>query len=232
MASYWDRVLDGRVTRRRAIAATGVSAAAAAFLAACGGGDDEGDGGSSGPQDTSGLITKIEDATKGAKQGGTMKWVQASEPLHFDGQAQGQAQLNIYNGMAYESLVRNKPGIGEPTKWTEVLPNLAESWEFSPDKTTITFKLRQGVKWQNVPPVSGRLFDSSDVIASVKRYVGHSTPNNKAANYNSANPNAPIMSVEAPDAYTIVYKLKEPTSYIMQRIANMITGELGSIYPK
>jgi ABC-type transport system substrate-binding protein len=30
----------------------------------------------------------------------------------------------------------------------------------------------------------------------------------------------------------VVFKLKEPASYIMQRFANMITGELGSIYPK
>jgi ABC-type transport system substrate-binding protein len=214
------------------MAATGASAAAAAFLAACGGGDDDGGGGSSGPEDTSGLVSKIEDTAKQAKRGGTMKWTQASEPLHFDGQAQGQAQLNIYNGMAYDSLVRNKPGVGESTRFNETLPNLAESWEFSPDKTTITFKLRKDVKWQNIPPVSGRPFDSADVIQSVKRYVGHSTPNNKAANFNSANPNAPIISVEAPDAYTVTYKLKEPTSFIMQRIANMITGEIGAVYPK
>ena len=231
MASYWDKVLDNRLTRRRAIAATGMTAAAAAFLAACGG-DDDGAGGGSGPADTSGLVTKIEDTLKGAKPGGTMKWTQASEPLHFDGQAQGQAQLNIYNAMAYEGLVRNKPGIGQASQNNEVLPNLAESWEYSPDKTTLTFKLRRGVKWQNIAPVSGRAFDSSDVIASAKRYVGHSTPNNKAANWNSANPNAALLSVEAPDAYTVVYKLKEPTSFIMQRFASMITGELGSIYPK
>ncbi len=230
MVSYWDKVLDNRITRRRALAATGMTAASAAFLAACGGSDDG--GGDSGPADSSGLLAKIEDTSKSAKRGGTMKWTQASEPLHFDGQAQGQAQLNIYNGMVYESLIRNKPGVGEPTKYNEVLPNLAESWEFSPDKTTITFKLRQGVKWQNVAPVSGRAFDSSDVLASVKRYTGHATPNNKTANFNSANPNAPIMSVEAPDAFTVVYKLKEPTSFIMQRLANMITGEAGSIYPK
>jgi peptide/nickel transport system substrate-binding protein len=229
--NYWARTLQGRVSRRRAMVITGAGAAAAAFLAACGGGNN---GSSSNGAKTTGsdLLAKIEDTTKDAKRGGNMKWTQASEPLHFDGQAQGQAQLNIYNGMVYESLVRNKPGIAEPTKWNEVLPNLAESWEVSPDKTQITFKLRQGVKWQNVPPVSGRAFDSSDVVESFNRYVGHPTPNNKAANVNSVNPTAPIMSVTAPDARTIVYKLKEPTSFIMQRIGNMITGEIGAIYPK
>jgi peptide/nickel transport system substrate-binding protein len=160
-----------------------------------------------------------------------MRWTQASEPLHFDGMAQGQAQLNIYNGMVYDSLVRNKPGITQPTTNTEVLPSLAESWEISPDKTSITFKLRQGVKWQAVAPVNGRAFEADDVVATSKRYVGLPN-NNRAANYNSINPSAPILSVTAPDAKTVVYKLKEPASYIMQRIANMITGELGSIYPK
>jgi peptide/nickel transport system substrate-binding protein len=210
--------------------ATSGAAAAAAFLAACGGGKNDSGGGAA-TGDKAGLLAKIEDTTKDVKRGGTMKWTQASDPLHFDGMAQGQQQLNIYNGMVYESLVRNKPGIGQPTTWTEVLPNLAESWEVSPDKTQITFKLRLGVKWQNIAPVSGRAFDSSDVVATSVRYAGIPN-NNRGANYNSVNPAAPIISVTAPDAKTVVYKLKEPSSYIMQRIANMITGELGSIYPK
>jgi len=231
--SYWSRVLDRRVGRRRAMAVTAGAAGAAAFLAACGSDDDGGSGtggGSSGPSDTSGMLSKIEDTSKSAKRGGVMKWVQGNEPLHFDGQSQGQVQLNIYNGLAYESLVRNKPGEGMPSSYNEVLPNLAESWEFSPDKTTITFKLRKGVKWQNVAPVSGRAFDSSDVVASLNRYAAGT--GNVAANMNAKNPTAPIVSWEAPDANTVVYKLKEPTSFIMQRLSNMITGEVGAIYPK
>lgn len=43
--SYWTKVLNRRVGRRRALAMTGGSAAAAAFLAACGS-DDDGGGGS------------------------------------------------------------------------------------------------------------------------------------------------------------------------------------------
>ena len=233
--NYWSHFTQGRVSRRRALTATGSAAAAAAFLAACGGGDGGDSGASSGGASEttgSGLLAKIEDTSKNVKRGGVMKWTQASEPLHFDGQAQGQAQLNIYNGMVYESLVRNKPGIGEATKWNEVLPNLAESWELNPDKTQITFKLRQGVKWQNIAPVNGRAFEASDVVESYKRYEGHPTPNNSTANFNSKNPGAPIMSITAPDSKTIVVKLKEPSSYILQRFAVMITGELGQIYPK
>jgi len=227
MAGYWERVLARRTSRRRAIAAAGAAGAGAAILAACGGGDET----SSGPKDTSGLVSEIVDTSKSAKQGGQLKWYQTSEPNHFDGQAQGQAQLNVYNGLAYGSLVQNKPGYKEPSSNTEVVGDLAESWEVSPDKLTVTFKLRQNVKWHNKPPVNGRAFDSEDVVKNWERYVSLPS-NNRAANANSFNPNAPIVSVTAPDKSTVQYKLNKPTSFFFQRLATMITGEAGSQYPK
>jgi hypothetical protein len=126
MSSYWTQVLDKRVSRRRALAATGATSAAAAFLAACGGGGEDGE---SGAADTSGLISQLEDTSKTAKQGGVFKWYNPSEPNHFDGIAQGQAQLNVFNGMAYSSLVHNKMGHLEPSSFTEVNPEMATSWE-------------------------------------------------------------------------------------------------------
>jgi peptide/nickel transport system substrate-binding protein len=210
----------------------GGAAAAAAFLAACGGGDDTETGGDASSRDTSGLLSKIVDSSKQAKSGGRYVYPARREPLHFDGKAQGQVQLNVFNGLAYEALVRNKPGIGEPSTWSEVEPQLAESWEVSGDKLTLTFKLRQGVKWHNRPPINGRAFEAEDVVVTWRNYENASTPNNKAANSNKVNPAAPIVSMEAPDARTVVVKLKAPASYIMQRFASMITGELGSIYPK
>jgi len=233
--SYWSKVLQRRIDRRRAIVGTASVGGAAAFLAACGSDDSTGDststGGSSTPEDN-GLVAKIVNTSAQAKRGGTYVYPARREPLHFDGKAQGQVQLNVFNGLAYESLVRNKPGEGKPSTWTEVLPNLSESWELSPDKTTITFKLRKGVKWQNRPPINGREFDAEDVSATWKRYEEADTPNNKFTNSNNLNPAAPIISMTPTDKYTLVLKLAEPATYIFQRLATMITGELGSIYPK
>ena len=204
MSDYWRKILDQRVDRRRAVLATGGFAAGAAFLAACGGSDDKSSSSGGLPTgdamkpDRSGLVAKPEDTSKSAKRGGVYKWSSASEPLHFDGGVQGQAQLNVFNGLAYGSLVQNKPGVGIPSTYSEVVGDLAESWEVSADKLSITFKLRQGVKWHNKAPVNGRDFDSSDVVANWKRYEAKG--GNRAANANSANPNAPIISVTAPDA--------------------------------
>ena len=234
MSDYWRNVLNSRVGRRRALAASGGLAAGAAFLAACGG-EDSGssetrESGDASKPDKSGLVTKPEDTSKSAKRGGAFKWSSASEPLHFDGGVQGQAQLNVFNGLAYGSLVQNKPGLLQPSTNSEVVGDLAESWEFSGDKLQITFKLRPGVKWHNKAPVNGRAFDSSDVVANWKRYEAKG--GNRAANANSVNPNAPIVSVTAPDANTVVYKLKEPSSFIMQRLATMVTGEAGTQLPR
>ena len=226
-SGYWSRALTKRLNRRRTLAATGSAIGAAAFLAACGGGDD---GSSGGIKDSSGLITEPEDTSKTAKRGGVFKWASSSEPNHFDGGIQGQASLNVYNGLAYGSLVQNKPGYKEPSSNTESVPDLAESWEFSADKTQVTFKLRQGVKWHNKAPVNGRLFDSTDVVNNWMRFEAKAPEG--ALMSRAKSPNGIVESVTAPDARTVVYKLASPTSFFMQRLATMTTGLAGTVLPR
>jgi peptide/nickel transport system substrate-binding protein len=210
------------------MAATGGTAAAAAFLAACGGGEGEAP---AGPKDSSGLVSEIEDRGKEAKRGGVYKWSVASEPNHFDGGIQGQAQLNVFNGFAYGALVQNKPGYKQPTSNTESVGDLAESWEFSADKLQVTFKLRQGVKWHNKPPVNGRLFDSSDVVNNWKRFEAKAPEGALMSKAKNASGGI-VESVTAPDARTVIYKLATPVSYFMQRLSTMVTGLAGTVMPR
>src|SRR6478672_1147984 len=58
MSDYWRKIMDTRLGRRRALAATGGFAAGAAFLAACGGSDDKGGSSSNGETRDSGDATK------------------------------------------------------------------------------------------------------------------------------------------------------------------------------
>ena len=41
--------------------------------------------------------------------------------------------------------------------------DLAESWQSSPDFRVWTFKIRKGVKWQNLPPLKGRKLTDDEV---------------------------------------------------------------------
>jgi peptide/nickel transport system substrate-binding protein len=76
---------------------------------------------------------------------------------------------------------------------------LAESWRFL-DPTTVEIKLRQGVKFQNVPPVNGRELVADDVLFSWRRLLDRVPL-----------PVADAMtSMEALDRYTIQIKTKAP----------------------
>ena len=208
--SYWSKSLTYRIGRRRALAATGGTALAAALLAACGSsGSSSGSGGSG--NDKSSLVSQPVDTTKQAVRGGVLKDRAPSEPNTLDiGNA--VAPLNLTAKNVYNMLMVEKPGYLGPSK-DELVGDLAESYEFSPDGLQLTFKLRQGVKFHNKPPVNGRLLDADDVVFSWNRFTKKSPVRGNADN--SVNPVAPILSVTATDPRTVVVKLKEPVVYTL-----------------
>jgi peptide/nickel transport system substrate-binding protein len=212
-SSYWESTLKSRVSRRRAMAATGAFAAAAAFLAACGGDDDNGGDGGGGD---SGLVAKYEDTLKQAKSGGILKEYTNSEPANLDAM-QPLASLNFQARNVYGTLLKEEAGYKGPSQ-SKIVGDLAQSWEFSPDHLTLTMKLRQGVKFHNKPPVNGRVADVNDVLFSWKRYKELGAL--RANISNEVNPDAPVLSMAAPDNSTIVVKLKEPLAFVHKYFAS------------
>jgi peptide/nickel transport system substrate-binding protein len=229
MNKSFDReILRRKLSRRRALKASAAAAGAAALLAACGGSDDDGGGSSSGGSNQSGLIYKPAGTAGQAKVGGALKWFAPSEPRHFD-IMQGLAPLNNLSNLTTDYMLNEKPNTLAPPEYSEVIADLATSWEWSPDRTTLTLKLRDGVKWHNKPPVNARAFDAEDVIFSWNRYSA--TSQGRANLANSVNPNAPVLSVTASDARTIVIKLKEPVVYLLSQLTPGQTGNF-AIMPR
>ena len=152
---YWDQALNGRISRRRAIAATGATALGAAFLAARGGSDSGGSSSSGGGGDKSSLLAKREDTSKQAKTGGTLITTNPADPPHFDPHL-----LTLPAAMAtsliYNKLFSVKPGVLQASDGT-IEGDMVESWEFSPDKLTLTMKIRGDAGTPpNQAPVNGR----------------------------------------------------------------------------
>ena len=222
MEGYWSRIMDKRVGRRRALAATGGMTAAAAFLAACGGSDT---GGGENGGDSSGLVTSAVDTSKSAKRGGLLRDRATGDPNTLDPSA-AINPLNPPARLAYNTLVRFKPGVLEPTKY-ELGPDLAESWEQSPDGLQITLKLRQGLKFHNKPPVNGRALDTDDILFTWNRFSTKSP--NRTGIVNSTNPDAPVLSLTTPDSKTVVIKLKEPLVYALELFASNNASHTGSV---
>ncbi len=81
-----------------------------------------------------------------------------------------------------------------------VVPNVAESYDLSPDGLTWTFKIRKGIKFWNGDPLT-----SADVVFSLQRF----------GSKESTNPWSPYIlknseSITAKDDDTVVYKALKP----------------------
>src|SRR5690242_10140083 len=218
---YWSSFLNNRIGRRRAMAATGAGALGAAFLAACGG-SDSGSGGSSGAKDSNKIVQTPVDTSKQAKKGGVLKDRNFGDPPSLD-VIQATVSWNTFGFGVYSSLVQPAPGYKVPAG-EDLLPDIAESWETSPDGMTITLKIRQNVKWHNKAPVNNRALTMDDIVASWNRMAAKGSA--RSGIVNSVSPDAPILSFTPTDAKTVQIKLKEPLVYALALLGGSTNGGL------
>ena len=118
----------------------------------------------------------------------------ALEPPTLDpttGAAAAIGEITHYN--IFEGLVKLDDNFN-------VTPLLAEKWAFSPDLKTLTFTLRQGVKFQDDEP-----FSSKDVKFAFERAAGKDSTNKEKAFF------ASIQSIDASDPATITLTFKDPS---------------------
>jgi ABC-type transport system substrate-binding protein len=210
---YWRKALSHRLDRRRALVATGGTALGASLLAACG-------GNSSSKQEVSGLLVTPKDTSSAARRGGNhlLRRDQdvVTNDIHFLG---GGASISA--AWVFSRLIRQKPGYLQPAA-VEFIGDMAESWEFNPDRTQMTIKLRPNMKWHTIAPVNGRAIDGDDIVASWKRF--DATGTNRSFFSARINPDAPIDSVTAVDPRTVSLKLAAPLSVLVGLLATRDAG--------
>jgi peptide/nickel transport system substrate-binding protein len=201
------------VTRSRWLGAVALGLAATLF-AACGSDSNSGSpsgtgdssGTSGGPATTTAGGTEAPDTT-GSGSGRTSLVIGSTlAPPTLDittGSGAAIPAALLYN--VFETLVK----IDEKGEYQ---PLLAEKYEVSDDGLTYTFHLRQGVTFQN-----GQPFDSSDVKFSFDNSIANlakgTAPGIISATF------APVASVEAPDANTVVVTLKQRSRNFLFNIA-------------
>ncbi len=223
---YWNSITQARVGRRRLLIGTGTAAASAAFLAACGGSNNKSSGGAGATSgDKSGLLATPADTTSQAKAGGVLKHYSTSDTLNFDSLSSNTAQV-VGQGsvLAYTRLLKFTPGKFPAAPTGDVEGETAESYEISPDKLTVTMKLRQGMKWDPRPPTNGRAIDMQDINFSWKKYTANNPGALNIVYDATRSPSSPVESMQTPDDKTIVFKLKEPNSLILTLIATPADG--------
>ena len=90
-----------------------------------------------------------------------------------------------------------------------VIPELAESWQISPDGLTYTFKIRTGVKFHN-----GKTMTSADVKASFERYKRMALAKVTLAS---------VSEINAPDITTFELKLKQRQPVFLDELSAFVT---------
>ncbi|MCW8892310.1 MAG: peptide-binding protein [Deltaproteobacteria bacterium] len=96
------------------------------------------------------------------------------------------------NGLIYNGLIRYDKDL-------QIEGELAESWEIAEDNLTITFKLRQNVKWHDGAP-----FTAADVKFTYDLYIDPNTPTAYAEAFKQ------VTHVEVSDPYTFVVHYAKP----------------------
>src|SRR5262245_15635809 len=99
----------------------------------------------------------------------------------------------------------------DPYGYPNVIGDLATEWTIAPDGLTYTFKLRQGVRFHDGSPLT-----SADVKASYDKIIWPppGVRSIRQPHY------ASVASVEAPDASTVVFRLKYPSASLLPNLAS------------
>ncbi len=115
-------------------------------------------------------------------------------------------------GWMFNGLVRFKPGTMNPD---QIEPDIAQSWDISPDQLTWTFHLRKGVQCNNG---YGEL-TSDDVVFSLRRA---SDP--KISSFSSDY--AAVAAIEALDPYAVQIKFKQRPPSVLGILTNYQGGNI------
>jgi peptide/nickel transport system substrate-binding protein len=198
------------------------SAALALALSACGGGGSSNNNSTNGTAKTSSGFnagtTSIVNPSD--KKGGTLKMANTSDIDSFDSARSYYSWgWNFMKSYYVRTLVTNT---AKPGKDGLILqPDLASAMpEISADKLTYTFKLKQGVKFEDGTPITSkdvkygieRVF-AQDVLSGGPTYLVDflDEGQNYPGPYKDTDPGKlGLKSVETPDDATIVFHLKEP----------------------
>ena len=125
------------------------------------------------------------------QRGGTLNMIVNPEPPTLMLGLNQLSGVQMIGGKIYQGLLTYDSNLNPQ-------PGLAKSWTSSEDGLTYTFKLQEGVKWHD-----GKPFTAADVVFTTSKFLPevHSRARNNFSH---------LASVTAPDAATVVFKLKEP----------------------
>ncbi len=140
------------------------------------------------------------------RHGGELVFAVASEPPSYDGHREETFGLIHPIAPFYSLLLRV-----DPNDLTKIVGDLAESWSVSKDGLTYTVKIRKGVSFHDGSPLTSKDIKASyDKIIFPPPGVGSARKGQYEA----------VEAVEAPDPYTVRFRLKWPSASFLSSLAS------------
>ncbi|WP_239405646.1 ABC transporter substrate-binding protein, partial [Frankia sp. Cj3] len=170
-----------------------------------------------------GVLAACGGSAGGPERPGPTDAVKAGGALTI-GAAQGIKTLNpVTKGNAWEQVLFSLlwDGLVKTGSDGKLQPDLATSWSSSADLKTWTFQLRPDVRFSN-----GKVLTPDDVVSTIKYYQNPDTVTQLKNNV------APIVSVRADEANTVVFTLRTPNALFpasIQMVKIVDTNSLASI---
>src|SRR5690349_14367945 len=157
-------------------------------------------------------ISSAAQAADQPKSGGILRMYHRDSPGSASIHEGATYSINIPFMPVFNNLVIYDQHIAQ-NSLDDIRPELAESWAWSDDKRTLTFKLRQGVKWHD-----GKPFTSADVKCTFDMLMGKSPQkfrqNPRKAWY------AQVDEVTTNGDFEASFKLKRPQPSLLALLAS------------
>ncbi|WP_300408517.1 peptide ABC transporter substrate-binding protein [Lagierella sp.] len=181
------------------------------FVTACGNGGKNTDASNSGNVNSSGESAQTQD---GGKQ--YLNSLLNAEPATLDAQKGSDLYGNTVINNITEPLLRMAE---KDDGSNELIPAAAESYEVSEDGLTYTFKLREGMKWEDGQPLTAKDFEygirrvADPATGSESAFLLAPIKNFNKINSSKGEVNLDELGVKAVDDSTLEVTLEAPTVY-------------------
>jgi peptide/nickel transport system substrate-binding protein len=135
-----------------------------------------------------------------AQAGSALRWALTPEPPSL---------VTAFNSaqMVQQISAKMMDGLVAYDRKLDPIPALATAWSVSDDARTVTFKLRDNVKWHDGPP-----FTSADVKYTFEEILKKHHPRGRATFAN-------LERVDTPDRNTAVFRLSKPSAYMLAALS-------------
>jgi peptide/nickel transport system substrate-binding protein len=155
------------------------------------------------------IITQGSESSSSAHGfGGTLRYGTFSDPICLVPFMNADSASSDVTALMFNGLLNYNEKL-------DVVSNVAESYTMSKDGLTITFKLKKGVLWHD-----GKELTAADVKYSYELIIDPAVNSPRRSDFEK------IKSIEAPDNYTVIFKMKEIDGVILERFTT------GYIVPK